>query len=81
MQNLYKEAYMKGGDGCPFCGVKGHMENERTRTAGSVASEETECLACRARWYNVYTLTSIEVMEDGLTEDKPFPITFLSPLE
>ena len=48
----------EGGVHCPACGSEG-IEGTFVTTGGGEASQEMRCLACEARWTDIYTLHSV----------------------
>ncbi len=51
----------RAGGCCPCCGSK-DIEPGRVQAARGRATGDFECFACHARWREVYTLSTIEVL-------------------
>ena len=49
------------GDGCPFCGPGVDITGEPVEITGGAAQQEVTCIECGAAWYDLYTLTGVEL--------------------
>ena len=56
------DAYVKAaGSGCPFCGPDAQIEGEGVEIDRGGANQEVSCCDCGAVWFDMYTLTGVEV--------------------
>ncbi len=54
-----KEHYLTHSAHCPFCGSDDILGEHVTIDCGG-AYQEVSCIQCKRRWYDTYTLTSVE---------------------
>ena len=60
LTRVRKRKYIdEGGNKCPFCGSE-ELEGKRYEADSTVAWREVECVNCKKRWEDVYTLSDIE---------------------
>jgi transcriptional regulator NrdR family protein len=59
-----REMYLKGHDGCPFCGVEGKMMSDTVVAhSNQNASRNTICHECGMNWYDIYTINLVDIQE------------------
>jgi hypothetical protein len=55
--------YLKKSSVCPFCGKDGYIESEgREERDFDIISCRVSCSDCKKRWWEIYTLTSIDTV-------------------
>jgi transcription elongation factor Elf1 len=54
-----KADHLKKPHVCPFCGSP-DIEGQSVEVDGSYANQRVSCVACGRRWYDNYSLTSVE---------------------
>jgi hypothetical protein len=59
--------YIKDPNFCPYCENRG-VESERLEAESDFATAIVKCLSCKKAWFDVYSLTAIEVADEDLWE-------------
>jgi hypothetical protein len=70
---MTNEQYVAGHGGrCPFC-HHNDIEGDETNFDGGSVSQEVHCNNCHASWYDLYALTSYEVIDSGDAAEQEVP--------
>lgn len=59
-----KASYLSEPGECPKC-RGGSIVGEPVEILGRSASQECSCPDCGAAWHDIYTLTDVEIKEEG----------------
>lgn len=55
--------YLKDSSCCPFCGIEGRIESEgKEERDFDTISCRVSCTTCKGRWWEIYTLSSIDTV-------------------
>ncbi|GEM_PF-886517 len=61
MNRIQKTIYLGASNQCPFCHTNDINGGEQEYESGTI-SQRVACVKCGARWWDVYTLTDVEVI-------------------
>lgn len=57
------EDYLKDPNHCPVCGGADISANNDFVSVGASAHQTVECENCGATWYDIYTITGVEIIK------------------